>query len=852
MSLFGTSGLPGQKRKPLGLQTDRSATNESAQPVPWLFGRRRMSLIFISDCFDIKTVAVSGGGKGAARSGNNYYASFAGLACRGPVTRFHDLYLNQEAVYASLTSVKIIQLSNVGNVATAHTSNAHGLTDGQVIEINGSNQPQFNGEYAVTVINATQFAYTIAGSLSNVTAQGHIYFREKLDPIDAGADDSAEITLPDYGMFTLHWGTETDVPDAYLNAASGIRFPAFRGFSYFVFKQLFLGFNQSSVQNVETVMESTPTLPWLLDPAHANINGEANPACVIGQLLQDFRQGFGMPDFEIDLASLAAAAQTFATESLGVSRVLTDQNDAASLITELCETVGAQPVQDAQGRFALSLLRQPVGGADLPQVGDAQLSDLPEVEPGDWTSTNNLTRVTFDNRDNVYLSDYVEWHDLGAYSVNEQSSPLNLTRPWITLRNLAQDIVSAAGRSAALPAITGRLQLLFDADLYAALVPGAQFQLAWSKRPAAVTYRVSARTIGDPAKPEFEIELEADRSYLNFTGAPSFDLPPPVAPPVEAAAPAPLARVRILELPQQLSGTSQVTVAPLAARDNVTAASALLHVGVNDYAFGGAAPVQSYQPLAAVKQFALHGTLTSPYPAGTEYIDLKLGLQLALDGVDLELDSPTPQEALSNAVLVVVGAEIMALVDAVLIGPGSYRVHVIRARFSTAAAAHAVGDEVFILPLAGLTPVSHPSLQVGNTVDFKVVMDATEIADAGAVAAPIAGVALTLPAPTGLMVNGQFPTAFADLTTDVLNISWATPDVAADFDMDSAYTLLEFLEAGIVVHTLKIAWPGNSQDYTYPTTPASVVLRLSFFATSDWQLLQSPTTEMTITHHTHS
>ena len=477
-SIFGTAHLPGNKQKPLGLQAARSSTNESARPIPWLIGRRRLGLTFISNVFDLRTESVSSGGKAGIKTGDNYFASFAALACLGPVDIFHDIFLNQNAVYDDPAKLTIVSLFNIGTLATAQTKSAHNLVDGDIVVVYMANEPQFNGQFPVTVLSATQFCYTIPGQTLNREIKGKAYARKKLPPISRSGADSTDITIPDYGIFTLHWGTETQQADDYLNLVYGSPFPGYRGITYFVFKQLFLGFNQSSVQNVEAVLERTPAPAWLLDPAHANINGDANPAVAIAELLQHPRAGLRIPDDEINFDSLAIAAEQFYDDACGISRILTDLNEVQSLLAELCETCGAQPIRDSAGRFALNLLRYSAGTP--PAITDNNLTDPPEIEPADWSTVSNETRLTFDNRDNVFNSDAVEYKDMAAYCINDSANPLNLQRPWISQRSIAAAIVQATGRAAALPEINGKANLLFDATMFADLAPGSLFSLSYS------------------------------------------------------------------------------------------------------------------------------------------------------------------------------------------------------------------------------------------------------------------------------------------------------------------------------------------------------------------------------------
>jgi len=832
MSYLFNNGSPNKKRLDLGLQKDLQSSNESARPIPWLFGRRRLGLTFISEAFDIKADSVNSGGKGGASTGKNYYASFAALACLGPVDIFHDIYLNQDACFVSNTRITIISLFNNGTLATAQTASAHGLTTGDQVEIYGAAQPQFNGEFPVTVINATQFAYTIPGATLNLQAKGtingNIYARQQLDPVARPGDNSV-ITIPDYGLVTMYWGTETQQPDQYLNNTTQYPFTALRGICYFVFKQLFLGFNQTSVQNIEVVLERCPKPAWLLDPAHYNINGDANPAAVILEILQHPRAGIGLANAEINFQSLAAAAAQFYADSAGLSRIVTELNDARSMISEICETVGAQPIIDSQGRFALTLLRKPAPGFTPPAIADAQLSGLPEVEASDWTSTNTETRLKYDDRDNAFNPDVVEYKDLSTYQINGMPNPLSLDRPWMAQRDVALAVVAAAGRIASLPPITGKTNLLFDAAVYAELQPGSLFSLSYSLRPEPVTYRVTSRTFPDPAKPEFQIEFAIDRGYLFGSAVINTATAPEGAVAVAAAA-AQTTPVRIVELPPALSSTAALAV--LSARPDAATTIAAVNVARN-FSLQGI-PTESYQQLTTLPAFAWHGRLTADYPSATNTIDLSGQFTLQLDGPDLILDEITDADALAGVLLIFAGDEILSVASVTLVAAGGYQLGVTRGKFGSPISGHVSGEEVFIIRRADLRPLIHPTFNPGATTQLKVVYGSAPIEDVDAISYTLSGRHWNTPPPAKVACNGYDALTQIIPAAASLDISWVLPDPGATMDRSDVIkpsTLLEFLVGGAIVHTETVAWPATSATFAWSSfslgSPAAFRLRAS-------------------------
>jgi len=769
MSFGGTQNMAQPPSKQLGLNNTNAATNEQANPLPYLAGKRRFAGTFITDAFDQRATTQGGGGKdsgkGGGGSGTNYYAGFGVAFCLGPVDGFHDLYLNGDAVYTSNTPLNPVNLSETNNVATFQTANAHGLTTGQSVVINGADQPEFNGEFVITVVSPKQFQYTIPGTtLTAETATGQIYAWVKLNPIYRGAEDYIEITIPNYGILRLYWGTETQTADTYL-AVSGTAHSPMHGVCYAVFKQFFLGLNQTNIQNIEIVLSRTPTAGWLSDPTHAAISNEANPAVVFYDLLTNPRTGLGLTDDDFNLAQLASAADKFFTEGLGISPIITRADTAASLMQQLCESVDATVQLDDAGLLTLIPVRAPASyvttGMNPPiqTIDDTLLADIPKPKSVDWSNTYNETRIVFPNRDAAFTNDFVEWKDFSASTAAQKvAQPQTLQRDWVTQRANALALCQAAAVASSCPPITGTLDVLYDPATWLSLAPGTVFYLNYSLRPTAAGYfRVTKRTFPDPSKPVFTLEYAADRSYLNVAfsslyvssgvsphiggGGSTTPVPDPIV--IQ-----PNSRFGIVELPLALcpaapsdsSGGASNAIAALVARDQKNTIQAKVYLGRN-YVFNGSAP-DSFLLLATLVKFAFNGSLTADFPAASAAISIGNalpaegagvtvvdGLQIQLDGPDLILPDVCDFDALNNTVLLFIGDEIMSISEATLTASGAYSLTVIRGRYGTAIADHAEGDQVLIINRTDIVPLTHAHFLAGNDGQFKVTVGAQQVGD---------------------------------------------------------------------------------------------------------------------------
>lgn len=60
--------------------------------------------------------------------------------------------------------ISVTSINASGGTATVVTSNVHGLVTGDTVFIRGAVQPEYNGEFTVTVVDTSSFTYAISGT----------------------------------------------------------------------------------------------------------------------------------------------------------------------------------------------------------------------------------------------------------------------------------------------------------------------------------------------------------------------------------------------------------------------------------------------------------------------------------------------------------------------------------------------------------------------------------------------------------------------------------------------------------------------------------------------------------------
>ncbi len=670
-------------------------------------------------------------------------------------------------------------------------------------------------------------------------------------PLDI-THDYVDLTIPIYGIVRIYAGNETQEPDGYLTASSGVEHPAYRGLAYMVFHRMFLGFNQTNAPNIEVWADRYYLPTW---SNHSPVLLDENPIHIFGDWWSNPRAGLGLSDDGLDTAALAAAALLLKTNSIGLSPILNRSQDMRQNVTQLLEYFDGFTKINAAGQLAIDVSQPAVGS--VPTVSEAHMTRFPKFTPDAWSDDTlfSETYFRFLNRALDMKEDAVSWRDTGLNAITGEPSSQTLDRQWITNPDLAQAVCNTTGRLAAMPKLTGTLYLR-PLDELAAILPGDHFKLSYSPRGLTdLICRCTSRTIEDPANPEIEITFQRDRSYL-FTDAASLggDIPIEIA---SETPPDPFVLAPIIELPLQLCPEGILSLAVLAVRPNSDTKAFQIHLAKNFTGdWGGESSSDSYFLLAIQNTFAQHGTVLEDYPL-TETIDTEIGLALALDAPDLDLPESVPFDALADTLLVFIEGEILSIHRVELVSLGSYRLYCMRSRMATAAAPHVTGTDAYIIPRASLKPLQHPHFQPNNTATIKLApysgTATLDLADADPTDHLVTGEIFKSPPPTNLQVNNSQHPSYH--TGEDILITWTLTDPGRDFYQQhnlTIETLLEFLDGITLLDTLAI--PGGTSTLALSNadliailgSEISFTLRAHTRISADWFTNESPTISISV------
>lgn len=135
-----------------------------------------------------------------------------------------------------------------------------------------------------------------------------------------------------------------------------------------------------------------------------NLNGGANGAEIIYEILTNTVWGLGLDPSLIDVDSFVAAATALAAENLGLNLSLAAETGAEDAITEVCRYLDGQVQQHpVTGLLELTLNRADYDVGDLPVFSPANAHC--ELHRPSWTQLVNQVKVTYTERQGPVFRD---------------------------------------------------------------------------------------------------------------------------------------------------------------------------------------------------------------------------------------------------------------------------------------------------------------------------------------------------------------------------------------------------------------------------------------------------------------
>ncbi len=324
------------------------------------------------------------------------------------------------------------------------------------------------------------------------------------------------------GRYDFYWGTSDQSPDPFLAGQMDVDeedFPAYRGLCYSVAKQ---GVNNQFYQGTSAYMKPhalvarrCPNQLGLTDGRH-DIDGDANPACLVYELLTDDRWGIRLPPELIDVVAFRAVGDALAAEGFGLSFQQTDQTDAEEIIQEVCRHVDGLVDKDpATGLITMALIRGDYDPQALTEIDDDSILELEEfARPGPDTLANKVL-VKYVDRDQHYEQKIAMALDLAGVQARGAVIPQDVSFLGISNAELAQQVAARELKGVAYPFASVRLRVNRKAW---ALRPGSPFR--FSHAPLGIdgmVCRVVRMSLGPITDGAIRIEAIEDAFGVDWT-----------------------------------------------------------------------------------------------------------------------------------------------------------------------------------------------------------------------------------------------------------------------------------------------------------------------------------------------
>jgi len=631
------------------------------------------------------------------------------------------------------------------------------------------------------------------------------------------------------GTIDLYRGTLTQDPNAYLEAVLGVSLPGYRGVCYAVCRgglnlgaarSILIGPSAAQVRsgmyvgtspfikNISFVLRRTPN-PIGLTAGRENVGGDANPACVLYEILTDQRWGAGIPASLVYTASFVAAGEALFAEGLGVSMVADSQASAYDLVAEVLRHVdGVIYADPSSGLLTLKLARADYHVPSLPVLDPSSIESCRISRPA-WDELKNSVKVHYVDRSANFTERVAAVQDLaqleargGEVSEEEYS--------FRGLSNAAAAQAKAAGLLKTNSYPLAPLELVVNRRA-ARLRPGDAFRLTWP--PDGISDMVARATRvrdGEPRDGRVVVDAVEDVFAVDWTG---YDPPAPSEWVDPVGAPQQLGAAALLECPYALVVGPERLALSLGAR--AAAGGLLLGYQVWSDPTGGTDLALTNEVRELTPTGLLSGGLD--YTGGTFRLMSPVGVAA--------LEAANNQDFAAGRNLVLIDQEFIAWQGIAQNADGSFTITgCVRGVADTTPALH--GDQArcwFVTGGAGL--VTNGAYQADVLVRAKLLafnsVGVVELGDAPLLSLQLASRAARPYVPTAILVNGA---SYPSVVSGALTVSWSHRNRLGEWGYDDAgataspepgttYTLRLYGEDGLLKQTYS-GITGTSQAWS--------------------------------------
>jgi hypothetical protein len=521
------------------------------------------------------------------------------------------------------------------------------------------------------------------------------------------------------GQVDCYFGGFNQEVSSYMLGLAGETYSAMPGVCHAVFRNVpgstdgvlgrenlggFYWGTQPYIKPVSFVVERCPNTLGMTGGAHRTHPAvapswgyDANPACIIYEILTDTTWGLGLALSMIDVDSFLAVGDVLAAENFGMSMIVENQAAANELIADVLRHIDGELYADPDtGQLVLSLVRALSSEqiAALPVFDESNLSNV-EFSRGSWSETYNTVKINFISRYDNWTPRVVQWQDMSNLQKRGgELATLQVDFEGVATAEAASQVAARVMRGASSP--FAKLRLFANRQAWR-LRPGAAIKVNW---PALGIVGMVCRVVR-PASGELVngvISLDAVEDTFAMSGT-AFGDPgtsgwfDPIAPPT------PLLVEGLMEAPYQFAGSPSRYAMCLAARSSVGA----LGYRVSSDENGGV----DYVLTNTIEGMTPTGLLAEDWPIDTDSLDaVGFAVNTLIDAGGLQ--STTIDGVYGGVNLAVIDNEIISWQSIEEVGSARQLTNVLRGVMDTLPAAHSYGARIWFLGAAPTSNLTNP------------------------------------------------------------------------------------------------------------------------------------------------
>ena len=263
------------------------------------------------------------------------------------------------------------------------------------------------------------------------------------------------------GYVDIMMGGAAQPQNDYLVSKISTILPAFRGVVSAVLRQCYLTSMSPYPKAWAFLVKRCPARDWY--PATADINGGANGAHIIYEVLTNTQWGMGYAADTIDEVSFREVALALYNEGLSLSFELTNTDSIENFIYTIVQHVnGMFYTKPDTGKFALKLLRNNYVVGNLPTYDEDNIITLESFERPSYAEMVNEMVVTF-RPQGTDKDDTVTVQDLAAIQAQEGIISQSISYPGIDNATNAARVAMRDLRQKSTPLARVKLKVLRSA-----------------------------------------------------------------------------------------------------------------------------------------------------------------------------------------------------------------------------------------------------------------------------------------------------------------------------------------------------------------------------------------------------